>query len=67
MFMTKCNHPLTLTAIKALAWEIVRKSNQPSRFHPTNGQAGSGGKVLKRDILRYLYKKQIISIKVDPG
>ena len=38
-FMTKCNHPLTVTVIKTFAWAIVRKSNQPLRFHPTNGRS----------------------------
>ena len=36
MFMAKCSHPLTVTLIKAFACAIVRKSNRPSRFHPTN-------------------------------
>ena len=36
MLMAKCSHPLTVTLIKAFAWAIVRKSNRPSRFHPTN-------------------------------
>ena len=39
MFMAKCSHPVTVTLIKAFAWAIVRKSNQPSRFHPTNGSS----------------------------
>ena len=30
-------------------------------------QVGGGGKVLKRDILRYCYENLIISIAVDPG
>ena len=37
MFMAKCSHPLTVPVVKAFASAIVRKSNQPSRFHPTNG------------------------------
>ena len=30
-------------------------------------EVGSGGEVLKSDILRYLYENQIVSIKLDPG
>ena len=37
MFMAKWSHPLTVPAIKAFAWAIVRKTNRPPRFHPTNG------------------------------
>ena len=37
VFMAKCSHPVTVPVIKAFAWAIVRKRNQPSRFYPTNG------------------------------
>ena len=37
IFMAKCSHPLTVPVVKAFPWAIVRKSNQPSRFHATNG------------------------------
>ena len=53
MFMAKCSHPLTVPVIKGFILQMI--------------QVGSGGKVSKRDILRYLYENQIISIEVDPG
>ena len=37
MLTAKCSHPFAVTEIKAFPWAILRKSNQPSRFHPTNG------------------------------
>ena len=42
--MAECNHPLTVPVVKAFAWVIVRKSNQPSMFHATYGPCSSGGK-----------------------
>ena len=53
MFMAKCSHPLTVPVIKGFILQMI--------------QVGSGGKVSKTDILRYLYENQIISIEVDPG
>ena len=35
--MAKRSHTLTVPVIKAFAWAMVRKSNRPSRFHPTDG------------------------------
>ena len=37
MFMVKCSHPLTVPVVQAFTWAIVRKNNQPSRFHAKNG------------------------------
>ena len=37
IFMAKCSHTLTVPVIKDFAWAMVRKSNRPSRFHPTDG------------------------------
>ena len=35
--MAAIAHPLSVTAIKAFAWEIYKRNNYKSRFHPTKG------------------------------
>ena len=48
MFMAKCSHLLTVPVVKAFAWAIARKSNQPSRFHATNGSSWKWWQGFKR-------------------
>ena len=36
-YMAAIAHPLSVTAIKAFAWEISKRNNNKSRFHPTKG------------------------------
>ena len=33
--MAAIAHPLSVTAIKAFAWEISKRNNNKNRFHPT--------------------------------
>ena len=53
IFMVKCSHPLTVPVVQAFTWAIVRKTISHQGFMLQMVQVGSGGKVLKRDILRY--------------
>ena len=48
MFMVKCSHPLTVSIIKGFAWGIVKKSNRPSRFSPTDGPSWKWWRGFKR-------------------
>ena len=38
------NYPLSIAAVKAVAWTIAKKSDQPNRF---NSEAGPGGEWLR--------------------
>ena len=39
--MASMNHPLSIPAVKAFAWSIVKKSQRPNRF---NAETGPGDK-----------------------
>ena len=57
MFMAKCSNPLTVLVVKAVAWAIVRKSNQPSRFHATNGPSWKWWQGFKKIHPEIFFKK----------
>ena len=40
-YMASINHPLSIPAVKAFAWSIVKKSQRPNRF---NAETGPGDK-----------------------
>ena len=48
-YMASINQPLSIQAVKAFAWVLVKKSNRPTRFNSKNGPGDAWyGKFKKR-------------------
>ena len=51
-YMASINQPLSIQAVKAFAWVLVKKSNRPTRFNSKNGPGDAWyGKFKKRQNL----------------